>query len=452
MQKVNVGGIAKGVGIGILVIGALSTIAGGMYTLEDGEFAVVRGASGSVDAVTEAGIHFKLPFVSTANFYNEYSTLCFDRKEDPSATYDGGAQKVTFSDTYSGNVNVCFRLQLPSDPDMLVEINGAVKNSRNLVHNTYKQNLVDLLAYTAPQFTGEAFMQGGQNEFRTRLEDQAKNGLYVTKRQAVQISREVAQAGIGNDNKKVTTGKSMQYRVIIQKDENGTPMRVDSQLAKLGINVVQVSFTSDFEPEPDLLAYMKKKKERIENRASIKENQETERQKAITAKLQGERERIQAKQQQLRAKDAAEIDAAKKIALEKAAAELELVQRQKMVDLAAKDRELAAEQKARELEMSQANAGIQKANYTAAKYEAQAIKEKGLAEAAVTKAKYAAFDKKLRTQELINEQTRYVAEAMQRTNVVMPSTVITGGQGGNNSLESLTNLTIIDKLAKPQSK
>ncbi len=423
-----------------LVAGGLAAIVGGsafigMFSLNTGEFAAVRQPGGEVTVYTEPGVHFRIPFLTNKNEYNEVSTVCFDRKEDDSASLDKGMYEVTFSDTYKVGLNLCFRLQLPADAGKMEKIDSVAKGNYNLQRNTFAASLTDLMAYTANQFTGEDFMQGGFNEFKNRLQDQAVNGLYITKRVPMTVTREVGDAGVNVDNKKVTTGQSVVYKAEIQRDpKTGEPLRQESQLAKLGVRVIQVSVTGDPVPEKDLQEFMQKKKDRIRERAAIKEEQETERQKAITEQLKGDRERVQAKQKMLREKDAAEITAQKEIALAKAAAQREKVDRQKVADLAKID-------KLRELEVAKANEGIQKATYNAAKFEAKAIKEKGLAEATVTKAKYDALakNKDVYLAEIQRDISVRMYDNLSNFKVQMPENYINGS--GSNQMQS--NLDVI---------
>ncbi|AUG85146.1 hypothetical protein FDJ19_gp152 [Vibrio phage Ceto] len=428
---------------------ALGTLFIGTFSLDDGEFAAVRQAGGDVTVYTEPGLHWRTPFITSKNEYTEVSTVCFDQREDDSASLDKDMYSVTFSDTYKVGLNICFRLQMPADPEKIEYINGIAKGKYNLLRNTYAASLTDLMAYTANQFTGEDFMQGGFNEFKNRLSDQARNGLYLTKRVPVEVTRQAANAGVEVDSKQISKGQSIIYKAEIQRDpETNEPLRQESQLATLGVKIVQISITGDPVPEKDLQDFMQKKKDRIRERASIKEEQETERQKAITEQLKGDRERIQAKQKMLREKDAAEIGAAKEIALAKAAAQRETVERQKVADLAKIDKQ-------RELDIAKANEGIQKANSMAAKYEALAIKEKGLAEAVVTKAKYDALakNKEVYLAEVQRDIAKTMYDNLRNFKVEMPQNYVNGSGGTQmqSNLDVITGFGALGMMEKSQN-
>lgn len=180
------------------------------------------------------------------------------------------------------------------------------------------------------------------------------------------------------------------------------------------------------------------KQDRVRARAAIIEDQENERQKAITAELTGNRERIEQSNTLLIQKDAAIIRGEQAVREAELASEKETVERQKVASLAIID-------KTRELQMAEANEGIQKAAAVAAKYEAEAIKEKGFAEAAVDKAKYQAIDKQV----LALEVDKAKALAMYQSNMIvnMP-TVVSGNGGSANSLETMTTLKVMEQLGK----
>ena len=274
-------------------------------------------------------------------------------------------------------------------------------------------------------------MQGGQNEYKSRLYDQAQNGLYVTNRMAVKVNKQVGSIGLNDDDpSKTKDGEAVVYKNVVQRDKNGQPLRNTNPMDVYGVTVSQVTIDG-FNPEKQLYTFMSNKKARVQERATLIENQENERQKAITEKLKGDRERITERQKMLKDKDSAVIQAQKLVELEQKEAEKQIVVKKK------------------ELEIATANEGIQKANEIAAKYEAQAILHKGLAEAKVKMAKYKAIDKTIFSAEVERDIAIAKYQALPKVKLTMPSTVMIGASnssGGDSSLNELTNLTIIDKI------
>ena len=429
-----------GIGVSVAVAAAI-TINSALFNVEAGEFAVEQTPGGNLIAHMTPGYKFKYPFVGNVWFYDEVTTVTYDNNAEGTGSSKNLPYRIVFSDTYGGLVKGSFRVELSKDPDKLIEIHKSFKSYDNFINSGVEKFTNELLTYTAQQFTGESFMQGGQNEFKNRLEDQSKSGLYVTKRTAVKVSKESGQVSLTDDKaSKTTTSEAVVYKNIIQTDTTGAALRQENSMTKYGVTVPQ-STISGFEPDQDLQAFMSKKKDMVRKRASIIEDQENERQQAITAKLTGDRQRVEAKQKMLLEKDKAEIELSKQVEVARLQAEKEKVERQKLADLAVID-------KKKELQMATDNEGIQKANERAAKYEAQAILHKGLADAQVLEATYKARDPKLYALEKQVEITNNLKDAFKGIKVTMPTNMITTGSSetSGTSVDTIMQLLQLDKL------
>jgi len=406
-----------------------SLIMGSFYIVGGTEYAVERTPSGEMQGVVEPGIHFKVPFLSSVHFYDQFQTVAYVDDEDGEGV--GTMKRINFADTYGGYVGGTIRYKLSSNPDLLVEMHKAYVNENNLIESGLKPISKQLLVYTANQITGEDFMQGGQNEYQIRVEDQGNNGLYITKREKILVKKNTSDVGLKDQNpQKRPQRDSYIFRTVIQKDKNGIPLRQELPITKYGIKIVQVTI-DDFRPEKKLNDFINRKKEQIAIRQKLVEEQENERQSAVTAELRGNRERIEARQKMLKEKDAAVIEAQKRVDLEQKEAELQIVRKKK------------------ELEIAKANEGIQIANAIAAKHQAQAIESKGLAEAKVKKAMYNAVRKDVLVLEVkkITEVAKY--KALKESQIVLPKTVIMSGGSGkdaSSSLAQLTDLSIMGKI------
>ena len=401
------------------------------YIVGGTEYAIERTPSGEMQGIVEPGIHFKIPFLSSLHFYDQFQTVAYIDDDDDDEGV-GSMKRIAFADTYMGYIGGTIRYKLSSNPDLLINMHKAYVNERNLLESGLKPISKQLLVYTANQITGEDFMQGGQNEYQIRVEDQGNKGLYITKREKILVKKNASGVGLKNENPtKRPQRDSYIYRTVIQKDNNGLPQRQELPTTKYGIKIVQVTI-DNFKPEKKLLDFINRKKEQIAIRQKLIEEQENERQSAVTAELRGNRERIEARQKMLKEKDAEVISAQKRVELEQKESELQIVRKKK------------------ELEIAKANKGIQQANAISAKYQAQAIKEKGLAEASVKKAMYLAIKKDILELEVekVTQLAKY--KSLEKTQVNLPTNVFIQGKGGAGSLQSLTNLHILDKIGKNQ--
>ena len=417
----------KAILIAIAGFALFITAMSSFYTVGGSEYAVERTPGGDLVGIIEPGIHLKVPFVSTVHFYDQFQTISYI---DEGGDSKGTMKRISFADTYMGYIGGTIRFQLSANPDLLVDMHKAYLNESNLLTSGLKPVAKQLLTYTANQITGENYMQGGQNEYQIRVEDQGNNGLYITKRVKVKVKKNASNVGLKDQNPKDRAQRdSYVYVTKRQVDATGEFLRQALPTTQYGMKVVQVTI-DDFQPEKKLKDFINRKKDQIAKRQGLIEEQENERQSAITAELKGTRERVQAKQEQLKLKDSAVISAQKKVELEQKEADLQVVRKQK------------------ELDIAKANEGIQKANAVAAKYQANAIKAKGLAEADVKKAMYAAVRKdilQLETDKSI-AIAKYKALESGKVQIKMPTTIMNSGNGSGGSVQELTNLHILDKL------
>ena len=187
------------------------------------------------------------------------------------------------------------------------------------------------------------------------------------------------------DSNKLQRTKKLVWKTIPLKDHNGNFIRLENPLEAYGIEATQFTMGRPI-PEKQLQNLLTDKKELVAARIKTVQEQETAKEQAKTEQLKADIERT-------KAKELAVIAMQQKVEEAQRQAEKEKVEYRKQKDL-------AVIQKQKELEIAQANRDIQKANFEAAQFEAKAIKEKGLAEAAVIKATYDAYDPVLYSAEL----------------------------------------------------
>ena len=132
---------------------------------------------------------------------------------------------------------------------------------------------------------------------------------------------------------------------------------------------------------------------------------------------------------------------------------LALVQEEQKIQLAQKAKDLAiveAEtkvqlaQKSEELALAQEDHKIQQAKFESAQFEAKIFREKGLAEADVLKAKYAARISEMYIAEIQKEIAAIIYPNLKGVNVTMPRNIVNLG-GQDNKLQ--TNLDVLSSFA-----
>lgn len=420
----------KTVGISFAALMGIILVASSFTVVDSGESVRIQNSlNGGYKWVLKEGVHFKVPLFSKVDTYNSVSTIAVTNDEALVDTASAVREPllVGFADNYSGYIEASWRVRLPTDPERLERIHQEVKSQENLEGNTFLTFAKDMLNLTTDQFLAQNFMQGGKGAFKQRLSDQATNGMLVTKREKVRVNGQVADQSIDGVRKQNKTTNQFQYKVVVQLDNKGKPLRRSHSLAKYGIEITQVDL-GEFIPSKDLQGYVSTIKQRERQRADVVAQQRMERDKAVTEQLKGDRERITAKNKSLMAKDRAVIAEQQKVAVEQEKANLSVVQKNK------------------ELAIAKANEGIQKANAAAARYEAQAIKETGFAQAAVKKADYNAIDKEV----LRLEVDKAKALALYRSNMTVKMPMIVGGSSeGMDPISTMSSLKVLESLGAP---
>lgn len=403
---------------------------------------VQNNVTGNAEWYMNEGYKLKAPFVSSSVRYPQEITIGVSDNPEVCSTASACSdpRRATFADTYTITMETVNRYSLPRSPELLEKMHDKVKSVDNLVGTVLLPFSQDLLGYTSSQYAAETFLQGQQNDFRNKLIDQAENGLIQTKRIKKLITTEVANRDTDREYGKPTTGEQYKYEIEPVVDADGNFIRTPASITEYGITLVPSGISLvDYIPSATLADFMADKQGRVRKRAGIIEDQENERQRAITAELKGNADRITQQNKLLIEKDKATIDAERKVEVEALEAERETIVREKVASLAIID-------KKREQQVATANLNIEKANAEAAKYAAQAILEKGLADAKVKKAMYQAVDKEV----LSLEVQKDIAKSLYTSNmnITMPKYVGgTGGTGIGSSLEAMSSLKVMEMLA-----
>ena len=409
------------------------------FYLEGGDFARRQDPTGSYAWVTEQGPHMKWPLLGRLDRFPQYFTINLTGTPTETAYINDKPLSVKFADTYTAKIPMVMRYRLNPDPKTLETLYRATKSIDGVAYNVLQPHARNMLIYTANQFMAEDYMQGGQNDFLSRLYFQGNNGFYITSREKRLVKGEVGYTDLNSTDSKAgtpQTGETFVYVVDIQMDKDGNPRTQANSLAKYGINVDDISL-GEPAPDPQLDEFMKFKKDRILKRSRIVEDQRNEREQQITSRLAGERERIEARTVVLKTKDAAVISEEQKV---------EVAEQQAKMQKVIKEKDLAN---------AIADLNIQEAGYKAAKFEAQKIREKGLAEAEVTAAMYKAKDNKVYMAELEVENNKSLYQALPNFQVTMPSIMNTGGsQGGTlqDNLSNMSSLFLLDRFKLKDSE
>lgn len=202
------------------------------------------------------------------------------------------------------------------------------------------------------------------------------------------------------------------------------------------IHVTQV-LVGDPVPEQQLDKLLYDKKWLVAERIKAVQEQETSKAQAKTEQLKKEIQRTRAVQDAQREKELAVISQQKEVEVARQIAARQVVEQKKFQELALIDKE-------KELQIARSNLDINKANSQAAIHEAKAIREKGIAEAAVLAAKYKALqqNKDIYLAEIQRDIANSVYTNLKDFKISMPKNYVGGGGG-----KMTTNLDVITSFA-----
>ncbi len=371
--------------------------------------------------------------------YKDETTISFTMAKE-----DGNPMPIDigFADTYEANLPLSARLSLPVDDAVMIATHKAFRSQRNLEASLFKKTLVDVAVGTSTQFKAEEVFQGGLNSLKAGIEDQLRYGLYITERKRVVVNDNTkAKVAAGEDKTKGGMAEQVVtvWKAVPKLDKDGHKLRMGNPFAQYGITASQLTLELPV-PETRLSGLLVAKKESVAKKILSMQKQENAKEDIKTAKLEGQAKRETAEQKKLIIADAQIIEQKKEVTLAGLHAEREIVNQEKKATLAIID-------KKKELQIAKANEGIQKANSIAARYQASAITAKGLAEAGVKKAMYAAVRTNILQLETDKAIAQYKYAALPQVKITMPTNVmVSGGDNGTDGLQELTNLHIIDKI------
>jgi len=453
---------------------------------------------GKINVYYEPGVHGKIPIFSRVTRYAQVWTVDFGTKFGGTQIRQKPAITLRFADTYTAKIPATFRYKLPQNPDKIKMIHREFRDFHNLIDSQLIPISRDVIVNTATQYTGEEFFQGGLNQFKRELEDQLRNGLYQTELKQVEVEQMELTSLVSLGDQENT---NYVWKTVPILGHDGKRIHQRNPLDDYGIEVIQVTLGVPV-PEQALENLLAEKK-RLEV-DKIEKTREfflvLEEQKIQLAKKEKESALLQKQfdivQDELKIKQATKegelaiavaIAKAKKdedlalaLATTKAQKEEELIvaQEEEKIQLATKDKELAIVKKEQEIQLAkkgedlavaqkqleiiqaemsikkaqkeeeliiaQANLEIEKANLEAARFEAKAIREKGIAEADILKARYAARVPEIYMAEIQKEIAAIIYPNLKGIPITMPHNLINLGDK-ENKLQ--TNLDVLSSFA-----
>jgi hypothetical protein len=180
--------------------------------------------TGTLTAYTAPGMFIQgLGDVTT---YKAADVLYFSKHETEGRDQDDSIE-VRFNDGATAHVTGNVRIELPHDPEKLIEIHKKFRSYDSLIKDTVKQVVSEATILTAALMTAEDSYTTKRAEFSQLADDQVRNGVFLTEAEAVTV-------------KDLKSGETVIKQVVrIQRNADGSALRKDSVLSQYGIRISQ---------------------------------------------------------------------------------------------------------------------------------------------------------------------------------------------------------------------
>ena len=392
------------------------------------ELLVKQSPFGTLSCVEGQGLYFKgfasiYKYDLAKSFYFNSSTEKVDGHGWEGDEDDEDDISVTLSRNANADISGYLMYELPTDCDKLIELHKNQRSDKGIKHNLVRNAVLSAVRKTAPLFTAEEAKVTKIAEFRRLAEDQLVEGEYLT---TIEVLKEKAgEDEVDSTGKVVKKAEVQEYRVTkLKLDKDGHRIITKkSPITQYGIVVKQLEI-QNVKLDPKAQQQLDIVKEREMQRVANATAAETAKQKAITAKAEGDA----------------------RIAEAKATQE---VQKMTEVTMAEKEKAVAILNAEREKEVARLEAlkAIEVAKKIKAEKEAEAQANRALVAAGLTPQERAEWEYKTKVG---------VAKALaESSHPLVPEIMMTGGDGKNgasNAMDAVGLNMLMDLTTKLSNK
>lgn len=254
--KPSSGSVLKTIG-GVLGLAALAVVlSNSFFYAEPGYIYHVRTVLGSEEVVTEVGYKF-YPFgrynawkrAMTVQASREASSNAIRAEKDSNNTSaDLPPLSIMFLDQVDANAEATVRFAIPSDKESFLKLAHEYRSPENLLRTALMPAFKETLQANASLMSAEEYYSGGRTEFNSEFENQMSLGIYLVKREEVEIrsaktARASANAALGTDQEQY--GEDSKTTFVVKKvlNDDGLPKRKEQRFINYGITIVSALVT-----------------------------------------------------------------------------------------------------------------------------------------------------------------------------------------------------------------
>ncbi len=311
--------------IGVFVLGFLALLfVKSFFYAEPGFVYHVRTVFGNEEVVTDIGYKF-YPFgrynawkrATTVQAARDSSTKLISAENDSDGTSANlPPLSIMFLDQVDAHAEATVRFAIPTDQESFLKLAHEYRSPENLLRTSLIPAFKETLQANASLMSAEEYYAGGRTQFNSDFETQMSNGIFLVKREEVEVSsgKEIqssANAALGSNQEKYGNETKMAFVVKKVLDEQGQPLRKKQRFTDFGITVVSALVT-EMSPNQKFVQRMQLKQQASADRAIAREQRTQEEEQRLLAIARGEREvaerQAQAKVEQIQKTTEAETD------------------------------------------------------------------------------------------------------------------------------------------------
>ncbi|SIQ58067.1 SPFH domain-containing protein [Marinobacterium stanieri] len=272
------------------------------FYAEPGYIYHVRTVTGNEAVVTEIGYKF-YPFSRYNSWKRAMTVQAVSGSSQDAITSEKDANNasaslpplsIMFLDQVDAHAQATVRFSIPSDEESFLKLAHEYRSPENLLRTALLPVFKETLQANASLMTAEEYYAGGRTEFNSEFENQMRSGIYLVKREEVNVKS--GRSAIGSANIALGTdqeeyGEDDKTIFVVQKvlDATGQPRRKQQRFTDYGITVVSALVT-DIKPNQKFIERMQLKQKASADRAIAREQRVQEEEQRLLAIARGERE------------------------------------------------------------------------------------------------------------------------------------------------------------------
>jgi regulator of protease activity HflC (stomatin/prohibitin superfamily) len=250
--------------------------------LESTEIVVVQYPWGELKTHVEPGIYPR--FFGTVRKYPLSSQFSFSAQPDQGAAADESL-RLRFNDGGHATVSGVIRWEMPTDNEHLIALHRKFGSAKAIEQQLIRTTMESAAYTTGPLMSSTESSAEKRNVLLQYMQDQAKNGTYMTRTVAVKVPDPIS----GVD-------KTVNAAEIVM--EGGKPVREqDSAITRFGINLLPISI-NQIQYDKEIEKQIQNRQKAIQDVQIAQANALKAEQEAITAAKQGEALAAKAKWEQ----------------------------------------------------------------------------------------------------------------------------------------------------------